>query len=182
MSTSAGADKAAWNYFQINTLTDNPRKDWADMLKNVCKFSSEGELLDSLDQIGEIGLHKMNDLYLFKDNIMPMWEDSQNINGGRIIVEIPQSMKENINNVWRRTAALCYVNAFSVINGCVINEKAPSFRISLWVSSAHENDDIIECWKTLLNLPAISFNFSFHNKGYDSSSKQKKRNNFKNKY
>lgn len=164
--------KSSWRYYQVSSQ-EQQHKDWASSLKNICTVKTVPELLDTLDQTEVAGLENFLDLNFFKHNIPPMWEDPNNVNGGRIIAEIPLSMKDALIELWKRTIAFCILEPFEGINGCVYAEKA-NYRICIWMSSPAGVEDVINAWKRVLNNNEVTFTFSLHARHGDSS-KPKKR-------
>lgn len=168
-----------WKYYQLNMKEGLQEKSWAESLKEIGTVKHTPELLYTLDKIKEAGIENIMDLNFFKDNIKPMWEDPVNINGGRCILDVPFSQKNNVFDFWKTTVAYCYSGVFSSICGCVFAEKA-NYRISIWISDARDSDEIIKTWKELLNCGLCTFDFSLHNKSYDHGFARKK--HYKNKY
>lgn len=164
---------SSWKYYQLALSGEPSQKSWADSLRTVGTIRTIPELLYTLDEIEKSGFENINDLNFFKGEIKPMWEDASNINGGRCIMEIPVSCRENLPDIWRTTVALCCLNVFESITGCVFNEKA-NFRVAIWVSDMRETDAIIKAWKDVVRSSHYVFSVSLHNK-YADGSKSRKR-------
>lgn len=169
--------KTSWKYYQISSAEQN-QKNWADCIKSVCTMHTYPELLYVLDQTKKAGLENFLDLNFFKDSIMPMWEDSENVNGGRIIMEVPQSQKDILHSLWARTVVFCSLEPTEGINGCVFAEKA-NYRICIWISNPSVAEEVANAWRHVLNCNSATFTFTLHNRQGDNS--KYKRNYSKNK-
>ena len=128
-----------WKY-QVSLL-EQATKNWADTSKWISTVNTFPQLNCTLTKTAEEGLENLNDLNFFKQSIKPIWEDDVNKRGGRIIMEIPLSKKEMLNEVWKKTVVFCAVEPYDCINGCVYGEKA-NYRISLWIGDSNMADEI----------------------------------------
>lgn len=162
-----------WTYYQLSNSGEQTQKTWADSLKSICTVNTQSELLYTLDEVEKIGMENFNDLNFFKNGIQPMWEDLSNVNGGRCMAEIGTNHKDVITTLWNRTVALCALDTFEGICGCVFNEKS-NFRISIWISDPRYSEEILQAWKEVLDNCFVVYSFSMHNK-YSESSKSKKK-------
>lgn len=158
--------KTHWRYYQISGLEQ--QKNWADSMKAICSLRTFPELLYTLDQTRSVGLDSLLDLNFFKNGIQPMWEDPSNVNGGRIIMEIPVARKDMLFDIWAKTLVFCALEPFEGVNGCVYAEKA-NYRVCIWVSDASVSDEIMNAWKHILGCSSAVFTFSLHNKHGDGS-------------
>lgn len=167
--------KSIWKYHQISS-PEQQQIDWANSIKQICTVKTIPEILYTIDQTESAGLENFLDLNFFKQNIAPMWEDPNNIHGGRIIAEFPLSMKDKLHELWKRTVVFCALEPFHGINGCVYTEKA-SYRICVWISDPSNADDIKAAWKHVLDCDDVSFAFTIHSERTDGS-RLKKRGGF----
>lgn len=165
--------EATWKYYQLAFNDDPNQRSWADSLKEVGAVKTVPELLYTLDEMKKKGLENLTDLNLFKNEIKPMWEDAANINGGRCIMDLPVTQRDNVFDIWRKTVAFCCSNGFESICGCVFAEKA-NFRISLWISDPQESDNIIKAWKEVLESSQCNPSFSPHSKYLDNGRSKKR--------
>ncbi len=173
--------KDVWRYYQITGNESSSEKNWAESIREIGSVKSVPELLYTLDKVESVGLLNLIDLNFFKSNLKPVWEDPANINGGRCILDIPLSQKNNIFEYWKKTVAFCYSGIFPSIAGCVFAEKA-NFRISIWITESQDSFEIISMWKKILNSGGVClFEFRPHNKNYDHGFQRKRYVN-KNKF
>ncbi|ELA42261.1 uncharacterized protein VICG_00660 [Vittaforma corneae ATCC 50505] len=164
--------KSNWKYYQVSSI-EQQQKDWASSVKQICIVKTVPELLYTLDQTEIAGLENFLDLSFFRQNIAPMWEDPNNVTGGRIIVEIPTALKEKLHGLWKKTVVFCILEPFKGINGCVYAEKA-NYRICIWISDPTSAEDITHAWKRILDCDELSFSFSLHAKHTEPSKSKKK--------
>lgn len=131
------------------------------------------ELLYTLDRTEIAGLDNLLDLNFFRENIIPMWEDQANVGGGRIIAEVPTSMKDRLHDLWRKTVVFCILEPFEGINGCVYAEKA-NYRICIWIANPANAEEITAAWKRVLGCDEVSFTFSLHARHSENVKSKKK--------
>ena len=78
-------------------------------------------------------------LFLMKDNINPLWEDKQNIDGGYISIKLP---RENTINQWNLLMQYFVSgNLTNNINGISITNKKNFNIIKIWFSEEIEVDN-----------------------------------------
>ena len=162
-----------WTYSQISQQ-DVSKKTWADSLKTICTVKTIPEVLFVLEKIEAINMDKLADVNFFKANIEPMWEDPANVNGGRIIMEIPLEFKNKLASSWNNTVAFCISDKVSGICGCVFSEKA-NYRICIWISDPKYEAEIREGWMSIIDCPGVQFSFSLHNRYHGDSSKSRRK-------
>ncbi|VDN25904.1 unnamed protein product [Gongylonema pulchrum] len=77
-------------------------KDWEDCLKQVAVFGSVESFWSLYNHIQSAsGLNWGSDYYLFKDGIKPMWEDENNVRGGRWLVVVDkQKRAQLLDHYW----------------------------------------------------------------------------------
>ena len=165
--------RANWSYYQVLPSQDNPNVNWSDLIRRICTLSTPSELMYTLDATEKAGFSSISDLHFFKEDIKPMWEDPRNSNGGRCIMEIPAALSSRISEFWNATVAFCFAGVFDSITGCVCSEKS-TFRISIWVGSQDEVDEIIKAWKSLVDQSACTCIFAPYNKMGDQSKFKRK--------
>lgn len=72
---------------------------------------------------------------LFKNGIKPEWEDQNNINGGRMLLDLTT---ENVCNYWER-CVLCLVTntKYPQINGILMTIRKTGYKIAIWINSSN---------------------------------------------
>ena len=110
---------------------------------NMTTFTTVEETIAVSETLPDI-LVKNCMLFVMKKNIMPMWEDTQNRNGGYFSYKISNKI---VYDVWKKITyalvgeTLCTNYAhFSLISGVSISPKKDFCIIKIWVSSpTHQN-------------------------------------------
>lgn len=79
--------------------------------------------------------------HMFKDGIMPAWEDPANENGGKWVLELPRNDLGNLNKIWMYTliAMICeHFDDSHDICGAVVSVRPKKNRLALWTRNAKE--------------------------------------------
>ena len=107
--------------------------------------------------------------FLMKNNIPPLWEDINNINGGVITYKIT---KKNADNIWRDLTMGLIGNTLTenqnnYINGISISPKINNCIIKIWVKSERLLTKIkFNKFITLFNNNNIPIYKTFKNTSY----------------
>lgn len=110
-------------------------------------------------------------LHLFKSGIKPMWEDPENIRGGKWILRL---RKNKVNRAWENVCMAMLGEQFLVgpeICGIVLSTQFPEDLLSVWNRTATDvgsTNRIRDVLKRILNLPA---NFPIEYKPHSDSLK-----------
>jgi hypothetical protein len=130
-----------WAHMPHNT-------DWSiQSYINVATFSTVEDTVAITETLPDI-LVKNCMLFVMKKNIMPMWEDPQNRNGGYFSYKVPNKM---VYEVWKKltyalvgeTVCLEYGH-FKLVSGISISPKKDFCIIKIWISSpTHQNPKMI---------------------------------------
>lgn len=113
-------------------------------------------------------------LHLFKAGIKPMWEDPENIKGGKWILRL---RKNKVNRAWENVCMAMLGEQFLVgpeICGIVLSTQYPEDLLSVWNRTATDvgsTNRIRDVLKRILNLPA---NFPIEYKPHSDSLKATK--------
>lgn len=141
---------------------------WLDTMKNVITVNSIEDFWAVFNNIPEAAtLNFPFDYYFFRKDILPMWEDTQNKNGGKMTITFKKTCDpEYFNKVWLYTVLGCIGEQFdNYICGAVLNIRKHQDRVNLWLST----DDEIEIkniglkWKEILELPKSNISYVKHN-------------------
>jgi translation initiation factor 4E len=146
--------------FWVNNI-DNPKAtNWLDTIVKLISVNSIEQFWCMYNNIPlPSQLIAPTDFYLFKNDIIPMWEDDENKHGGKITIILKKNINiELLNSIWLDTILLCIGNAFyddinntDSICGIVLNIRK------------HQSDEmyvnnVIYKWKKILD---IKLNMSF---------------------
>jgi len=86
-------DEQKWQIWYWKKGIEGDRRKWEDFLQMKSSFTSRKEFWSAYNEVNgyEFGLLCRHfDYCVFKDGIIPMWEDSANLGGGRWILEFPR--------------------------------------------------------------------------------------------
>ncbi len=128
-----------WVLWFLQAGGNTPGK-WEDNLKVVHRFSTVEDFWSLFNHIKPASqLVKGCDYCLFKDGIIPKWEDDKNKSGGRWVLQIPKMLKDEVDKYWLETLLCLIGEAFddeagSLVNGCLVSVRPRGDRVSIWVS------------------------------------------------
>jgi translation initiation factor 4E len=114
---------------------DPDDKKWdINSYKKLIKFNTLEKFLTYYESIGTF-INGM--FFLMKEDIIPIWEDSNNINGGIITYKL---LKNNSNKTWEELSMLLVggtlTEDYSYINGISISPKINNCIIKIWVNDS----------------------------------------------
>ncbi|KAL6120383.1 ife-1 [Nucleospora cyclopteri] len=165
-----------WKFLQQSNKV-NAMTNWADSFTAVGEVTNAAELNYVLDKLREEKLESLNDLYFFKDDLKPVWEDEANLEGGRLVFEINHKNLKT-HDLFDKSAALCFSGLFNSINGLVFNEKERSNRFCIWVGGNNELEDIEAAWKEVLESAFARFIYIPHKKSNEGRFGKKRNGGF----
>jgi len=100
--------------------------------------------------------------YLFKEGIIPAWEDSANKDGGKWSIQLPRDKtRDKINQMWLHTMLAAIGETFdpalseasrngeaehpqSIITGVIVSARPTFYRLSIWTRLAASPNSIPE--------------------------------------
>ncbi|KAG9101170.1 eukaryotic translation initiation factor 4E [Ceratobasidium sp. 370] len=128
---------------------------WMDDIKRLIKFDSVEEFWGLYNNIvSPSKLPSKANYYLFKDDIMPAWEDASNKDGGKWSVQLPKEKnRPRIDEMWLYTMLAAIGETFdpalskadkdstaptptSLISGVIVSSRPQFYRISIWTRLA----------------------------------------------
>jgi len=127
-------------------LKADRNKDWEDCLKQVTTFDTVEDFWALYNHIQVAsGLNWGSDYYLFKEGIKPMWEDENNIKGGRWLVAVDKLKRnELLDHYWLELLMAIIGEQFEEhgehICGAVVNVRQKGDKVSLWTRDALKDD------------------------------------------
>merc|ERR1712087_425163 len=110
---------------------------WQQNVKKIVSFSSVEDfwcLFNNLVKPSRLAVG--GNYHLFKDGIMPAWEDPANENGGKWVLELPRT-DNSLNKVWMYTVLAMIGENFPDSNeicGAVVSLRPKKNRSALWTS------------------------------------------------
>lgn len=119
-------------------------------------------------------LPNVSDYHLFKQGVRPVWEDDNNVNGGKWIVRLKKGLA---SRYWENLVLAIIGDQFDVgseICGAVLSIRSSEDILSVWNQSADEgrtNLKIRDTVKRVLNLPSDTImEYKTHNNALKDNS------------
>ncbi|KZT61066.1 translation initiation factor eIF4e [Calocera cornea HHB12733] len=123
---------------------------WMDDIKKVITFDSVEEFWGLYNHIvPPSSLPPKANYYLFREGIIPAWEDSANKDGGKWSVQLPKEKNKGvIDKMWMYTMLAAIGETFdpphtegtpapqSLITGVIVSARPQFYRISIWTRAA----------------------------------------------
>ncbi len=162
----------------VNNI-DNPKSsNWLDTIIKIISVDSIEKFWYMYNNIPlPSKLIVPADFYLFKNDIIPMWEDTKNKDGGKLTIILKKNTYSDfLNSIWLNTILACignnfyeYENNTEFICGIVLNIRKHQDRINIWTSTSDENiiNNIIYIWKQYIDIK-INISFVKHNEQTDA--------------
>mmetsp|Transcript_17758 Transcript_17758/g.36419 ORF Transcript_17758/g.36419 Transcript_17758/m.36419 type:complete len:181 (+) Transcript_17758:7313-7855(+) len=160
--------KNSWTFWYDKPDPKMCKENWDQFLIRMGSFQKIENLWSLINNILSLTMLPFgSNLHLFKTGIEPKWEDIQNQNGGRWVLEIPKSDFSIFEILWRESILLALGTELdeieaSFVNGVVISVRKEQYKISIWTKSAFNRKIQIligEKWKKIIQR--FNFNRSF---------------------
>lgn len=157
----------AWNlFYDYNTKRNISADSWASSIKRICQVSTIPEFNYAVENVEDCSAWPLNsNVHFFRDGIRPMWEDAANARGGKWVLELPKGFEGDLQDIWRKTMALCISEMIDekIVCGCVYSPRRMVDRFSLWVGCTDNKAfDVGKLWKNVLDLDNVEFTFFVH--------------------
>lgn len=141
---------------------------WMDTVKNIITVNTIEDFWAMFNNIPQASqLNHPFDYYFFRKDIQPMWEDSSNINGGKLTLMFKKTCDSDfIDKVWMHTILGCIGEQFEDnICGVVLNVRKHQDRINIWVNTDKEEDikSLAEKWKEIIEVKNMHVSYIKHN-------------------
>jgi len=124
---------------------------WMEDIKRVISFDSVEEFWGLYNNIiPPSQLPQKANYYLFKEGIIPAWEDEANKNGGKWSIQLPKDKNRNhVDKMWLYTMLAAIGETFdpsptltdgsgsaSLITGVIVSTRPQFYRLSIWTRLA----------------------------------------------
>ncbi|KAG6845794.1 hypothetical protein H0H87_003848 [Tephrocybe sp. NHM501043] len=126
---------------------------WMEDIKRVISFDSVEEFWGLYNNIiPPSQLPQKANYYLFKEGIIPAWEDEANKNGGKWSIQLPRDKNRgNVDKMWLYTMLAAIGETFdpspvlsdsngqapqSLITGVIVSTRPQFYRLSIWTRLA----------------------------------------------
>ncbi|CAK5280250.1 unnamed protein product [Mycena citricolor] len=130
---------------------------WMEDIKRVISFDSVEEFWGLYNNIiPPSQLPPKANYYLFKEGIIPAWEDDANKNGGKWSIQLPKDKnRNNVDKMWLYTMLAAIGETFdpalttdpttpplqSLITGVIVSTRPQFYRLSIWTRLAPGSND-----------------------------------------
>ncbi|KAG5342414.1 Eukaryotic translation initiation factor 4E-1 [Termitomyces sp. T112] len=131
---------------------------WMEDIKRVISFDSVEEFWGLYNNIiPPSQLPQKANYYLFKEGIIPAWEDEANKNGGKWSIQLPRDKNRgNVDKMWLYTMLAAIGETFdpspvisdgpgkgvqSLITGVIVSTRPQFYRLSIWTRLAPSSED-----------------------------------------
>ncbi|XP_068156634.1 eukaryotic translation initiation factor 4E1-like [Drosophila tropicalis] len=150
-------------------LENDRNKSWEDMQNEITSVEFVENFWSLYTHIKLPSEIKMgSDYSLFKKGIRPMWEDAANKQGGRWLITVNKSSKNELDNLWL-DVLLCLIgegfdNADEIC-GAVVNIRNKNNKISIWTANGKNEKAALEIGQKLrqaLHLGRHTLQYQLH--------------------
>ncbi|KIK94913.1 hypothetical protein PAXRUDRAFT_418692 [Paxillus rubicundulus Ve08.2h10] len=160
---------------------------WMEDIKRVISFDSVEEFWGLYNHIVPPSqLPQKANYYLFKEGIIPAWEDEANKNGGKWSIQLPKEKnRHNVDKMWLYTMLAAIGETFdpsptsgeslepsqhSLITGVIVSTRPQFYRLSIWtrlapIGAGGEDDKLRE------RIETVGRHFKTSVLGYSESQK-----------
>jgi translation initiation factor 4E len=134
------------NKWALWFFKNDKSKDWAANLKQITAFDTVEDFWALYNYIQPASkLPSGCDYSLFKEGIQPMWEDDQNKQGGRWLINLnKQQRHSDLDNFWLETLLCLIGEAFDEASenvcGAVVNIRNKGDKLGLWTGDASKQE------------------------------------------
>ncbi|KAH8371606.1 hypothetical protein KR093_008259 [Drosophila rubida] len=136
------------NTWTLWYLENDRSKSWEDMQNEITSFDTVEDFWSLYNHIKPPSEIKLgSDYSLFKKGIRPMWEDAANKQGGRWVITLNKSSKNDLDNLWLDVLLCLIGEAFDhsdQICGAVVNIRGKSNKISIWTANGNNEEAALE--------------------------------------
>ena len=133
-----------------------------DSYKNIFTINNKLELENFLNLTLDIFFENAM-FFIMRNNIKPIWEDDNNINGGNYSFKINSV---NIRSNLKKLLELILFNnleTFNNINGISLSYKKNFYILKIWVNDCKSNVEIIKIINNIKELKNNKYIFKKHN-------------------
>ncbi|KIY72804.1 translation initiation factor eIF4e [Cylindrobasidium torrendii FP15055 ss-10] len=160
---------------------------WMEDIKRVISFDSVEEFWGLYNNIvAPSKLPQKANYYLFKEGIIPAWEDEANKNGGKWSIQLPRDKnRDNVDKMWLYTMLAAIGETFdpllteaaasepdstpqSLITGVIVSIRPQFYRISIWtrLAPSYEEEDPLKT-----RIEGVGAHFKMQVLGYKEGQK-----------
>lgn len=153
---------------------------WMEDIKRVINFDSVEEFWGLYNNIiPPSQLPQKANYYLFKEGIIPAWEDEANKNGGKWSIQLPKDKnRPHVDRMWLFTMLAAIGETFdpsptanpndSLITGVIVSTRPQFYRLSIWTRLAPGSE---EDAKLRERIESVGRHFKVQVLGYQETQK-----------
>ncbi|KAJ1733700.1 hypothetical protein LPJ61_001434 [Coemansia biformis] len=158
----------AWSFWFMHRAPGHKINDYEAAMTKIATFGSVESFwvvyshLKRADQVPTI-----TDYHMFRAGVRPVWEDPENINGGKWMIRVKKGLASRL---WEKLAMAAVGNVFGVddeICGIVLSIRNSEDIISLWNKTALDTKSTLhirDTMKLIMGLPAdCAIEYKAHN-------------------
>ncbi|CAG7847838.1 SubName: Full=Related to translation initiation factor eIF-4E {ECO:0000313/EMBL:CCA77871.1} [Serendipita indica DSM 11827] len=171
--------------------TPSAAQGWMEDIKKVISFESVEEFWGLYNNIvAPSALPQKANYYLFKEDIIPAWEDPANKDGGKWSIQLPKEKnRNNVDKMWLFTMLAAIGETFdpyltkanttgpnaqaptSLITGVIVSTRPQFYRLSIWTRQAPAHTGTPEDEQLRSRIEAIGRHFKTQVLGYGENQK-----------
>lgn len=145
---------------------DNPQKksnvtNWLANLKKIAVIQTVEDFWGLYNNLLKPNAIPVGSNYhFFKVNVQPMWEDPENVKGGKWTLSLPKNRKDSLDSLWLNGLLAVIGESFDdkmndEICGIVLSPRQKQDRIALWTKSTQPSELIEGIGKKLKKLLGV---------------------------
>ena len=118
---------------------------WYTTMAPAAMFDTVQHFWGVLDSLRPVSKMPQNtDVFLFRDETAPLWEDVRNANGGRWTVAVPTAGAVAADDWWVETAMAAVGEQFGdTLCGVAASARKVECRVSVWTDSAADKEAVL---------------------------------------
>jgi translation initiation factor 4E len=165
---------STWTLWFDNPRLADPEKDWKDNLTNCGSFDTVEKFWRVFNNLKPASQLAVNSNYhVFREGVIPMWEDPTNKEGGKFVLTIPKkdSRSGKCDEWWLFTVLSIIGETLDMdgdeVCGAVVSIRKNQDRIALWLKSSDQGrcTQIGARWKKCLEMHKTILKFQEHKAG-----------------
>ncbi|KAF7684194.1 Eukaryotic translation initiation factor NCBP [Astathelohania contejeani] len=147
------------------------KHDFKDCIKKICTLKTLENFsyfLYHLPRLNELSY--ITDINVFKAGIQPMWEDENNIAGGKLIIKVRRDLGQRLFEkllIYMVAPLFCSID----VNGIVASIRLKYINLVIWTRTCPKDENTAEIIKEIKDAMGIDFDISVEFKNNDESLK-----------
>ncbi|XP_012273019.1 eukaryotic translation initiation factor 4E-1A isoform X3 [Orussus abietinus] len=129
-------------------------KTWRENQREITSFDTAEDFWSLYNHIKSASeLRQGCDYSMFKQGILPMWEDEANKNGGRWLINLDRKQRVDLDHFWLEILLCMIGEAFNEysddICGAVVNVRPKGDKLGVWTADAQRSQSVMEIGRKL---------------------------------